>query len=403
MLALGGGGGGTVYATYHSASLEPSAPVVLPAVLRPGAVHVPSEGPGLWETAELRSISASGTSAWIVGSVAWRWDGSMWRNVALPSPRVFLRDVAAIASNNVWAIGSTVRRHRSGPLILHWDGAHWTGIPLPHLPGMTVTANSEFPAAQIRSIAAAGPHNVWALGTIYPRPRHSRPVLLHWDGHAWLRQPAPWARSGEVPGPIVPTGSSAVWFVNGHRIEYWNGARWRAVPPPFGPRDNIQASSATGESDAWAVGSYEDGNYRDGTSRPLAAHWDGSSWTVTPLPRLPGLGDAELDDVAAVRPGDVWAVGHGSTAQSYDDFVLHWDGTSWGVTPGAGLENVYWGEPSIAAGPDGSAWVMTSCGRENELLGWNGSSWAVVPHPRDVRWLPGVPAADRKSGLPSCR
>ena len=33
-------------------------------------------------------------------------------------------------------------------------------------------------------------------------------------------------------------------------------------------------------SDVWAVGYYDDG----GVQRPLALHWDGSTWTSSPVP-----------------------------------------------------------------------------------------------------------------------
>ena len=371
-------------------------------------------GPPPVDTAELSGTSAtSRTSAWIVGSVAWRWDGSAWRTVGLPS-HVSLSAVAAVSPNDVWAVGeASWRLHipnedgsRTSARIEHWDGAQWTTVPFPHR-SWTI----------FNGISASGPHNVWAIGAMRTVPRHGNwtwhPLLLHFDGHGWSRQPVPWARRPlELTdgGTIVADGVSGVWLVS-NRIEYWNGARWRAVPPPFGARDGVSDFGATGWNDAWAVGSYRIGAKLPANSHPLAAHWNGSAWTVTPVPGIRGDNDAELDSVAVVGRNDVWASGPSDHVEfsgvqitgetEARALVVHWDGRRWSVTAASGFAGYSF--PSVAAAPDGSAWVVGACSNAgNIVLGWNGSSWSVARHPSDVTWDPITPVSDRTTALPSC-
>src|SRR5215468_11798533 len=67
--------------------------------------------------------------------------------------------------------------------------------------------------------------------------------------------------------------------------------------------------------------------YFDGSAdRPLALHWDGSSWSNSPIP-----GAGLLRKVRAAGSGNVWAAGtyYNAGVQSYETLVVHFDGTAW--------------------------------------------------------------------------
>ncbi len=57
------------------------------------------------------------------------WDGKSWTEVFSPlgdsAGSVDLRDIWAISSNEVWAVG----HNDTGPLIMHWDGDKWLLVP----------------------------------------------------------------------------------------------------------------------------------------------------------------------------------------------------------------------------------------------------------------------------------
>ena len=62
---------------------------------------------------------------------------------------------------------------------------------------------------------------------------------------------------------------------------------WSAVaaPAPAGGNDTLNAVAASGERDAWAVGTQfvaPDANLV--SARTLALHWDGAQWTRSVLP-----------------------------------------------------------------------------------------------------------------------
>ena len=396
-IALGGGGAGAVYATHPFGWLESSSATA--ADYQQGGVAVGSGGPPSFSSADLSSVSAlSRTSAWTLGSVAWQWDGSGWRAVPLPpAGRAMLNAVAAVAPDDVWAVGESGQGQTS-PLVEHWNGMRWSVVGIPH-----------FSFAALSSVSVVGPRNVWALGMAWDP---AQPLLLHWNGHRWLRQAVPWYRDGVELGKIVATGSSSVWILSEGSpsiLEHWDGSQWQAVPQPFGEHDPIGDFSATGWNDAWAVGSYRTGPSRGyGYSHPLAAHWDGSTWTITPVPDVRGHNDTELDSVAAAGRHDAWAIGqsqhlelgdHSVSAGGLQALLVHWDGRRWSITPGSGLAGV--NPHGITVAKDGSAWAVGDCGNDSVVLGWNGASWKVVPHPRDLRWNADVPASQRRR-LKSC-
>ncbi len=364
---------------------------------------------------------ASRSDAWIVGSVARRWDGHAWRNV--PLPRISGADlwaVAAVAPSDAWAVGWHSRG--TGPyhaLIEHWNGARWSLARLPRLR-----------QAMLFGVSAAGPRSAWAVGATrtYRKGRShgypvTHPLLLHWDGTSWRKQPLPWAYPSLTLDKVAATGPSSVWVVSSgaqdglrSRIEYWNGRRWRLVYAPFGSNDPLLGFSATAGNDAWAVGSYGlGGNTVVKESHALAAHWNGQHWQITPVPNPPGgSNSAVLNDVAAASPDGVWALGEsqhldfqghdGLSSTGPTSYFLHWDGQDWQATSGT-TPSVYDGVAAITAAPDGSAWAIGNCNVDDFSLRWTGDNWVTAPHPRDTYWRNRgitVPAKARRSRPPSC-
>ena len=135
----------------------------------------------------------SSTDAWAVGqritntgkTLALHWNGTTWAQVASPNPgvpssAVFLADVSATSSSDVWAVGeyssngSVVK-----PLVLHWNGTSWTQVASPHPPG---TFGSE-----LLGVDALSPGDAWAVGEITGHVGNSTTLILHWNGTAWTQ------------------------------------------------------------------------------------------------------------------------------------------------------------------------------------------------------------------------
>src|SRR5436189_289900 len=69
-----------------------------------------------------------------------------------------LAAVAALSSNDVWAVGNykVFNQYQWDTLIEHWDGTKWSIVSSPNVPG----ADKNF----LYAVAALSPSNVWAVG-----------------------------------------------------------------------------------------------------------------------------------------------------------------------------------------------------------------------------------------------
>lgn len=136
---------------------------------------------------------------------------------------------------------------------------------------------------------------------------------------------------------VWAVGNTYNWTILGGNygtlVEHWDGSQWSIVPSPHpgsydgGPRDVLYGVAAVSANDVWAVGRYSD----NGLMQTLIEHWDGTSWSIVPVPG-PGSGYDILAGVAAVSANDVWAVGYVTSAAfgSTPGIILHWNGASWG-------------------------------------------------------------------------
>src|SRR5713226_3061701 len=173
-----------------------------------------------------------------------------------PTTEVALNGATAVAPSDLWAVGSYQQMGPAGPLTEHWDGQRWTVVQAPAGPWTQ--------RAGLNAVSAAGPRDVWAVGT------------------------------GQNIGEEQTL------------IEHWNGVQWTIVPSPnLGDRTNyLAALDVITAKDAWAVGYY----YSQTRVLVLTEHWDGSSWTVIPAAN-PAAGMNTIAGVSGTSATDVWVVG----------------------------------------------------------------------------------------------
>jgi hypothetical protein len=220
---------------------------------------VPSPNPR--ECTNLNGVDAiSPDDAWAVGAafddnggrvglpLAEHWDGSAWTVRIQGLPEEFgLYSVSAVASDDVWAVGDA--------LAARWDGTSWTDIhPLPHSPGGY-------------TIAAIASDDVWVAGSL-DRGHGLETYTQHWDGTSWNVVPSP--SRGRQPydflSGIAAAGPADVWavgswasvdpFVFHPLILHWNGAQWSIQHSPDGSTDSYLngAAALPASNTAWAVG-----------------------------------------------------------------------------------------------------------------------------------------------------
>jgi hypothetical protein len=163
-----------------------------------------------------------------------------------------------------------------------------------------------------------------------------------------------------------------------------NGDGWQVVPSRnLTNQDNILAGvSAASKNDAWAVGTY----YPSPTSplATLAEHFDGTRWTVYPLPNV-GAQENTLLAVSMPAPGKAWAVGYFVNGKFQQrTLIQHFDGDEWSVVPSPSpgeQQNILYG---VAAMSDSDVWAVGAEEDQNGLWHtlaehWDGSRWSVVP------------------------
>ncbi len=134
---------------------------------------------------------------------------------------------------------------------------------------------------------------------------------------------------------------------------------------------NIQAISATGPKDAWAIGTDKTGG--------LLLRWDGSAWRPV---HYPDQRNYLPSQIFALSPTDVWLFGYDSTQPAE---IMHWHNGFWD-TPMSLPVNAQ----DVAVLSDSNIWVVggtlpgcSSVSADSQgctiTSHWNGSTWTSYP------------------------
>jgi len=262
------------------------------------------------------------------------WNGSIWSVVPSPNTQAedYLRGIAVVSPNDIWATGETedsiVGYHT---LFEHWNGTQWSIIPSPD-PG----GSSNF--LHLFSIAAVSSNNVWAVGDYYSKSSGTGgPLIEHWDGTQWsiIASPNAGTISSGLRGVSVVSANN-IWAVGSYGaqsagqtvgqtlVEHWNGTQWSVVSSPNAGQsvNQLTAITAISATNIWAVGYTDGSNPTPHPYHTLIEHWDGIQWSVISSPNT-GTYDNILYGVTHV-PGTshVWSVGefYGTGVQTLTEY-----------------------------------------------------------------------------------
>lgn len=136
------------------------------------------------------------------------WNGQRWQLVSDLNTDIItssggLFGVAALAQNNVWAVGN-----KAGKLFSeHWNGQTWQEVASPALPG------------SFTGISALNANDIWAVG--------NNGAIEHWNGQSWQLA----MRDAQYTlNAVVARAPDDVWVVGNIRsstlIGHWNGKNW---------------------------------------------------------------------------------------------------------------------------------------------------------------------------------
>ncbi len=172
---------------------------------------------------DITAISAN--DAWAVGShgndtLTLHWNGSSWTVVATPSlgsADNALQDVSGTSTGDVWAVGAVEegQPYKGKTVTEHWDGSQWA----------RVTSPNKISADHLSGVTAIASNDVWAVGSYWPDALHVNALTMHYDGTRWTIVTAPPTSLNDVSG----VSSNDVWAVS-DVIEHWDGVRWSIVP-----------------------------------------------------------------------------------------------------------------------------------------------------------------------------
>ncbi|GIG68009.1 hypothetical protein [Phytomonospora endophytica] len=154
----------------------------------------------------------------------------------------------------------------------------------------------------------------------------------------------------------------------------WTGAEsltWTFVDPPITTaRPSLNSLAALAPDSVWAVGRDAEG--------AVATHWDGTTWTPTPVTEM-----AWLSDVSFTGPSAAWAVGGGVKPGAH---AAAWDGSAWSAArtplPDAGDRRPWL--TAVDALDGSNAWAVGNTGAVGIPDGvaflerWDGTEWTLV-------------------------
>jgi hypothetical protein len=240
------------------------------------------------------------------------WDGHAWSLSPAPDQSFndILSGVASVSPTDAWAVGaySTGGTGRGHMLIEHWNGSTWQIMTPPPIA-----------SAELNAVHAISANDVWAAGFV-----GGETLTLHWNGTKWKQVASPSSSAGTNElVDLAASGPNDVWAVGTVQaggpfpgqtlVLHWNGVKWRIVhsaSPASG--DTVGGVAVTGPGDAWVTVTYWPTAFEP---KALAEHFSGGART---LERVGG--HVSLNKVDGVADQDLWAAGGG---------IFHWNGVRW--------------------------------------------------------------------------
>jgi hypothetical protein len=252
-------------------------------------------GPGL---GKLQAVSANGPDdVWMVGTgypapkqtpqmFILHWNGTWLHRVRPGHPAhnktTTLTGISAAAANDIWAVGAHGRHGTTNlPLLEHYDGARWSVV------GGDPDVGS---STNLSGVAAISTTSAWAAGW---HAADGQPTVAtfaeHWDGAQWTQSPTISPGYSAEFTSISAVADDDVWAVGSwvkseHNrrtrplIEHWDGHAWSIVHAPAGGpgmNSTVESVSMSSATAGLAVGTSTNG----ADTTWYNVHWDGASWT----------------------------------------------------------------------------------------------------------------------------
>ena len=261
-------------------------------------------------------------------------------------------------------------------------GATWT---------IEKSPNATLSGGTLESVSCSSPAACTAVGKDLNTSGITVTLAERWDGSAWQKQPTP-SLSADTTSSVAPelfgvscptsdfceaVGDYQQPFASVSIAETWNGSQWtmQSFPVPANSDGaGLTQVSCTSAKFCEAVGSYNDET--DGQTVPLAAEWNGTSWSIQSTPSLTSL-FTEFTAVSCTSARFCEAWGGGNPGNPAPEIAEQWNGTAWA------LQTV----PSNAAAVNSVSCTSASfceAVATTAAYNWDGSQWSVQTLPSSL-------------------
>jgi len=321
--------------------------------------------------------------------LALSWNGTSWRETAVPLPRGqadgTLDGVSCVSASYCVAVGGYGSGGSGGPLAETWNGRAWTAAALPYPAGLDYVGIAAVSCAVARHClvtfdGASGAVLTGATWTWRPEPLPKRSSVG-----------ALWGVSCVGAARCVLAGDFNRDYHDSPLFEWWNGRTFTAMktgPYPGAPGSSIFINAVACASARSCVATGSIG------SRLVVARWNGATWSFATLAAGKGFQDG-LASVSCASPSSCLAVGQAVQRQAYHALALSYDGRAWTATSVPALphgdlselESVSCASTSrcVAVGAGWSPGPPGPPGTPRSglalIASWNGKSWRLAAAP----------------------
>jgi hypothetical protein len=238
-----------------------------------------------------------------------RWNGTAWRQVAVPARLTgALRSAVAFDGNttgNFWLFDSS---HPAQAL--RYSGTRWAAQRIPSWALRKQSAGGGYNVAAKVSGSYAGSH-AWVFSL------NAGAYAAYYDGHAWRKETLP-----ATPLAVDIDASNDIWALGTREIMHRTPGGWHTMPlPPLPPLPfpavtiKYTQLTAARPDDVWVTGQVtaSAGPAKDAW---FTQHWNGKSWGFNVAPHNiagsvapDGHGGLWADSIDA-NPGGFWFLDH---------------------------------------------------------------------------------------------
>ncbi len=303
-------------------------------------------------------------------TLAEHWNGGSWSLVPSANATLSfsnqLSAVSCTASKDCVAAGSYgATTSVTQTLVESWDGqpGGWTVVP------SADTSPSTSNSLDGISCVAGSPRFCMAVGS-----SGDGALAELSTGGSFTVVPIPGGSTGFLSA-VSCTSATACIAVGatgtGTLAERWNGATWAVLATPGASSPALPALEAVScTSAAFCMATGTEGLTAD-SSRSVAAVWNGATWSSLAVPHLGTFGnDAYI--VSCVSPTSCIGGGyvdHDANDDTYAPLALGWNGSAWSITP----------VPTVGPQPPQTQFNdMDQIGRSAVGVGYQGGSTAPL-------------------------